>query len=195
MREYLDKKEGRARLVLGLLLAELYKNRCALDLFKDALFHDPTLAAAHVRMGLIYAEMGSHDEMLRAFGRAVRLDARAARSAACEEPEEVELINRILYPPQPQPLAGKSAMPSTFKEAGELVALAMNRLLQGHDEEAKEALERSLRIDPTFPLTVALLSLTYILLGECIGKYAAQGSGSILWEVEPVLAHLLFKQE
>lgn len=191
--EHFDKLEGRARFVLGLLLAELYKNRCALDLFKDALFHDPTLVAAHVRMGLIYAEMGSHNEMLRAFSRAINMDARAARSAACEEPEEVELINGILYPPQPQPFAGESTMPSSFKEAGDLVALAMNHLMQERDEEAKEALERSLRIDLSFPLTVALLALTYILLEECIGENASQGGDSILWEVEPVLAHLLFK--
>jgi hypothetical protein len=144
-------------------------------------------------MGMIYAEMGSHNEMLRAFSRAVGLDARATRSAACEEPEEVGLINRILYPPQPKPFAYESAMPPTFKEAGDLVALAMEHLMQERDEEAKEALERSLRIDPTFPLTVALLSLTYMLLEECIGTYASQGGGSILWEVEPVLAHLLFK--
>lgn len=192
--EQFDKTEGRARLVLGLLLAELYKNRCALDLFKDALFHDPTLVAAHIRMGLMYAEMGSHAEMLRAFSRAIKLDARAARTAACEEPEEVGLINDILYPLQPQPFASESAMPSAFKEAGDLVALAMDHLMKEHDEEAKDALERSLRIDPSFPLTVALLSLTYILIEECIGGRTSQGGGSILWEVEPALAHLLFKQ-
>jgi tetratricopeptide (TPR) repeat protein len=103
--------------------------------------------------------MGSHNEMLRAFSRAIRLDARAARFAACEEPEEVGLINGILFPLQPQPFADESAMPTTFKEAGDLVALAMNHLMQERDEEAKEALEQSLRIDPSFPLTVALLDL------------------------------------
>jgi tetratricopeptide (TPR) repeat protein len=194
VREQLDKTEGKARLVLGLLLSELYKNRCALELFKDALFHDPSLAAAHVRMGFVYAEMGSHAEMLRAFERAIRLDPLAARSAACQEPEEVELINHILYPLPSQPFTGDSVMPAIFKEAGDLVASALDYLAQQRDEDALKALERSLRIDPTFPLTVALLSLTYILLGECFGNESPQVKGSILWEVEPVLANLLFKR-
>ena len=193
MREHLDKQEGKARLILGLLLSELYKNRCALELFKDALFHDPSLAAAHVRMGFVYAEMGSHAEMISAFERAVRLNPRTARSAACQEPEEVGLINHILYPTLPQPFSGESAMPTAFKEAGDLVALAINHLEQEDDVEAREALEKSVRIDPTFPLAVALLSLTYILSGECFGKTSLQGKGSILWEAEPVLANLLFK--
>jgi tetratricopeptide (TPR) repeat protein len=192
--EHLDKTEGRARLVLGLLLSELYKNRCALELFKDALFHDPSLAAAHVRMGFVYAEMGSHAEMLRAFERAIRLDPQAARSAACQEPEEVGLINHILYPPRPEPFVSESAMPSIFKEAGDLVATAMDHLAQERDEEAREALESSVRIDPTFPLAVALLTLTYILLGECFGNLSPQARGSILWDAEPVLANLLFKR-
>jgi tetratricopeptide (TPR) repeat protein len=193
VREQLDKNEDRARLVLGLLLSELYKNRCALDLFKDALFHDPSLAAAHVRMGFVYSEMGSHSEMIRAFERAVRLDPHATRSAACKEPEEVGLINNILYPAHPQPFVAETLMPAAFREAGDLVAAAMKHLVQEHDVEAREALERSVRIDPTFPLAVALLSLTYILLGECFGNVSPQVSSSILWEAEPDLANLLFK--
>jgi tetratricopeptide (TPR) repeat protein len=145
-------------------------------------------------MGLVYAEMGSHAEMLRAFDRAIGLNPQVTRFAACREPEEIGLINRILYQPPPRPFARESGMPAIFKEAGDLVAAAMDHLTQDHDDEAREALEKSLRIDPTFPLTVALLSLTYILLGECFENTSPRARSSLLWEVEPMLANLLFKR-
>jgi hypothetical protein len=60
----------------------------------------------------------------------------------------------------------------------------------GHDSKAIKVLERSLSIDPTFPLGIALLCLAYLLLYERGAKKILGEEKSVLWNIDPVLAQL-----
>lgn len=55
------------------------------------------------------------------------------------------------------------------------------------------ALEAVLRLDETYLYAITLLSLAYLLIREHGGTVTTEGEGSILWEVEPALAELLFR--
>lgn len=187
-------QEARARFLLGAVLVEIAEDEFAIDLFRSALERDPTLVAAHVYLGLAYGRMGTYEEMLGAFREAVRLDPPSVRTAVVKEPEEVALITRLLNPPSPVPASEtfETVMPIQYVEAGNLVHTGMDQIAAGKDEEAIEALERSLRIDPEFPLAISLLSLAYLLLRESAGLPSIEAQGSVLFEIDAGLASLVF---
>jgi tetratricopeptide (TPR) repeat protein len=185
---------ARTRLILGAVLAGIAEDECAVELFRGALERDPTLVAAHVHLGLAHGRMGAYEGMLGAFREAVRLDPTSVRMAVIKEPEEVELIDRLLNPPSPAPASGTSVavMPAEYVEAGGLVRTGMEHLAEGRDEEAIEALERSLRIDPEYPLAISLLALAYLLFRESRGAVAIDAKASVLFEIDAALAELIF---
>jgi hypothetical protein len=141
--------------------------------------------------------------MLEVFRDAVRMDAGAVRRAVQKEPEEMGQLRQILRPDPPasetseqgRP-AFKSAMPAQFQEANELVALAREYVgMGGRDREAVQALERALRLDEVFLYAASLLALTHLLIREGGGTVPlTEDEGSVLWEVEPALARLLFQK-
>jgi tetratricopeptide (TPR) repeat protein len=187
-------QEARSRFLLGAVLVEIAEDEYAIELFRSALKHDPTLVAAHVYLGLAYGRMGNYEEMFGAFREAVRLDPPSVRTTVVKEPDEVALIARLLKPPSPV-LASetmKTVMPAEYVEAGNLVHTGMDQIAAGKDKEAMETLERSLWIDPEFPLAISLLSLSYLLLRETVGVIPTNREKSVLWEIEPTLAKILF---
>jgi tetratricopeptide (TPR) repeat protein len=192
----LQRREARRHYVLGLVMSGLSRHEWAAELFRSALAYDPALVAARVHLGVAYGHAGAYREMIEALTKAVRRDPPAARAALVEEPEEVAVIDR-LFATDPMSetaqRAGLEAMPREFVEAGELVELGRRLISEGKDAEAVEALERSLRIDPTFPLAVALLCLAYLLVRETAGAHPANMEKSMLWEIDPTLTELLFK--
>jgi tetratricopeptide (TPR) repeat protein len=158
---------------------------------------DPEMVGAHVRMGIFYEWTENYEKMLRAFKEAIRLDPQATRAAAGQEPEEVGLIRQILFPSKAvwgSDLSG-SMIPTDIREASELVWEAMEHLTAGHDRKAIEVLEHSLRIDPTFPLAISLLSLAYLLFLERTVEPTTITDLSVLHEIAPAAAKLLFRRD
>jgi tetratricopeptide (TPR) repeat protein len=191
----LDKQEAHKLHVLGLLLSGLSQHECAAELFRMALIYDSSLVAARVHLGITYGHMDSYDEMLQIFTEAIRIDPIAARIAPIEEPEEVGLINRMLVMyPAVETRPWVETMPREFVEAGDLTVLGRRHVFEGKYVEAVEALERSLEIDPTFPVAVAVLSFAYLLLRETVGGIPTNREKSVLWGIEPTLAKRLFAQ-
>lgn len=192
-----DEREGRARFLLGRLLAGIYKDECAAELLRDAISYMPEMVEAHVELGFVYCRMESYEEMLRAFGEAIRLDERAVRAAVQDEPVELEAIRLVLYPERPTPVPADetrvAAIPAYVRETWALVDLAREHVGAGRDDEAVAALEAALRLDAMYPYAFALLSLAYLLVRDGRGMVPTGGKGSVLWEVEPALAELLFK--
>jgi len=187
-------QEARARFLLGAVLVEVAEDEYAIELFQSALQRDPTLVAAHVHLGFAYARMGTYEEMLGAFREAVRLDPSSVRTSVIKEPDEVALIARLLKPPSPV-LASETmetVMPAEYVEAGNLVKTGMDQIAAGRDDEAIEALERSLRIDPEFPLAISLLSLAYLLFRTAHRAFPVDIKTSVLFEIDATLAHLIF---
>jgi tetratricopeptide (TPR) repeat protein len=189
-----DKKEAQARYILGLLLSDFNQNECAVGLFGEALRRDPSLTAAYVGMGIAFGEMEAYDKMLTFFGEAVRRDHLSTRVAVVKVPEEVRVITRVLYPPQEMLPSDRSApaLPPEIVEAGDLITLAFERLVEGDDAAAVEALERSLRVDPSSQYAVVRLALAYLLLRARAGVTNVLTGSSVLWEIDPALAQLLF---
>jgi tetratricopeptide (TPR) repeat protein len=187
-------QEARTRFLLGAVLVEIAEDEYAIELFRCALERDPTLVAAHVYLGLAYGRMGNYEEMFGAFREAVRLDLPSVRASVVKEPEEVALITRLLKPPSPVPASEtmETVMPAEYVEAGNLVRMGMEQITAGRDEKAIEALERSLRIDPEFPLAISLLSLAYLLRRTSHRAILIEAQASVLFEIDIALADLIF---
>jgi tetratricopeptide (TPR) repeat protein len=188
-----NQREAKARFILGVVLSNVCGEEYAAELYRQALRHDPEMGAAQVRLGISYAHAEDYAAMLAAFSEAINLDSEVARTAACAEPAEALQIYAILFPAEPAQLAGTyaSRIPAEFEEAGELVALSIKHLAAERDEEAVRALERSLSIDETHPLAIALLSLAYLFLRKHTGT-TVSGEESVLWGIAPSLAATLF---
>jgi tetratricopeptide (TPR) repeat protein len=187
-------QEARARFLLGAVLVEIADDEYAIELFRSALERDPTLVEAHIHLGLAYGRMGTYQEMFAAFREAVRLDPLSVRTAVIKEPEEVALIARLLNPTPPVPAREtfETVMPAQYVEAGNLVHTGMDQIAAGKDKEAIEVLERSLRIDPEFPLSISLLSLAYLLLQTTRRTFPVDVKESVLFEIDASLANLIF---
>jgi tetratricopeptide (TPR) repeat protein len=175
-------------------LVEIAEDAYAIELFRSALERDPTLVAAHFHLGLAYGRQEMYEEMLGAFRVAVRLDPPSVRTVVVKAPEEVALITRLLNPPSPVPAREtfETVMPAQYLEAGNLVHTGMDQIAAGTDKEAIETLERSLRIDPEFPLAISLLSLAYLLLRTTRGAFPVEVKASVLFEIDAALARLIF---
>jgi tetratricopeptide (TPR) repeat protein len=192
-----NKREARARFLLGNLLAEIYSNECAAELLSDAARLDPGLVAAHVDLGFVLARDEDYKGMIEAFREAIRIDPSAARAAAVWEPDEMEPLWRILRPeapragrPRPSP---SPAMPAVFREAGALVSSAGEHLTAGRDEAAAAALMQAIRLDPTYSFPIAMLALiTLLAQSKTSAAGAMVDAEGVLREVEPGLAELLF---
>jgi tetratricopeptide (TPR) repeat protein len=189
-----NQRDARARFLIGAILADIAEDEYAIELFRSALERDPKLAAAHIHLGLAYGRQGSYKEMLVEFREAIRLDPLSVRTAVAKAPEEVALIARLLNPPSPMPASETlvTAMPAHYVEAGNLVRTGREHIAAGRDEKAIEALERSLRIDPEFPLAISLLSLSYLLLRMSRGAVQIDAQASVLFEIDVTLARLIF---
>jgi tetratricopeptide (TPR) repeat protein len=189
-----NQQEARTRFLLGAVMVELAEDEYAIELFRRALERDPTMVVAHVHLALAYGRMGTYEEMLGAFREAVRLDPPSVRTAVIKEPEEVALIARLLNPTPPAPVSEtfETVMPAQYVEAGNLVRTGRDQIAAGKDEEAIEALECSLRIDPEFPLAISLLSLAYLLHQERTGAISIDAQGSVLLEIDAGLGKLVF---
>lgn len=83
-------------------------------------------------------------------------------------------------------------MPARYLEAGNRIRTGRDQIASGHDEEALETLERSLRIDPEFPLAISLLSLAYLLLRESGIDTSIDADASVLFEIDITLGMLIF---
>jgi tetratricopeptide (TPR) repeat protein len=189
-----NQQEARARFLLGTVLVEIAEDEYAIELFRSALERDPTLVAAHIHLGLAYGRMEAYEEMLGAFREAVHLDPPSVRTTVVKEPEEVALIARLLKPTPPVPASEtfETVMPAHYLEAGNLVHTGMDQIAAGKDKEAIETLERSLRIDPEFPLAVSLLTLAYLLFQKSRSTVQIDAQASVLFDVDAALARLIF---
>lgn len=193
-----DEGEGRARYLLGLyLLSDLYKDECAAELLRDAVYYVPELTEARVALGIAYCRLDRFGEMLDEFREAVAADAAAVRKAVRESPDELEGLRRLLHPRQeiaPAPgQAHEATIPSHYRESWALVGLGMEQIGAGRDAEAVAALEAALRLDETNRYGVALLAMAYFLCHESRGVGLGETIRSVLWEAEPKLAELLFE--
>jgi tetratricopeptide (TPR) repeat protein len=192
-----DKREARARFLLGQLLAGIYKDECAAELLRDAISYMPEMETAHIELGFVYCRLKRYEEMLGAFCEAIQFDEGAVRATVRDEPAELEAIRRVLYPERPTPApageARATAIPGYVRETWVLVDRAREHVRAGRDEEAVAALEVVLRLDATYQYAAALLSLAYLLIRNGGGMAMTGGEGSVLWDVEPALAELLFE--
>ena len=188
-------KEARSRFILGATLAKIGEDEHAVELFRSALEYDPELVAAHVHLGITYAKIGTYEDMFSALREAVRLDSMSARRAVIKQPEEVALIDRVLNPQSPLPVSEtqETVMPAEFVEAGNLAWTGLEHIAAGRYEEAIEALERSLRMDPEFSWAITLLTLAYLLLRQSRGAIPRNAPATVLFEIDIRLAKLVFK--
>jgi tetratricopeptide (TPR) repeat protein len=190
------KKEAQKLLILGLVFADRYDNERALDLFIEALSHNPFLVEAHVALGMTYGQLEAYAEMFSTFREAINLSPLTLRIAIVQRPKEVALIHRILNPPDPPQLneAFITTMPAEFEKAGNLVRAGMDYIAEGRDEEAIEALEQSLRLDPQSQYAISLLALAYLLLwGRNISTDPTDKVDSVLCAIVPDMAEMLFR--
>jgi hypothetical protein len=192
-----DKREARARLLLGKLLAEIYSDECAAELLGEAVELDPGLVAARVELGFILVRVEDYTGMVEAFRDAIRIDPVEARSAAVWEPDEMEQLWGILRPGTPRTAHPRTSpgqgMPAEFREAGRLTREGGGHVGAGRDGAAVDALAGALRLDPTSTFAVAMLAYTCLLImateeaGDAMAK-----SEEVLREVAPSLAKILF---
>lgn len=191
-----DRREARAKFLLGKLLAETGADECAAELLVEATRRDPALVEARVELGFVLGGDEDYEGMIEAFREAIRADERAVRRTVQEEPEELAQLRRILRPDPPEPPvsdqgrpASSAAMPAEFREAGALVSLAIEYVgAGGRDGEAVDALEAALGLDPTHQYAASLLALAHLL--KVKGGTPTIGPG-VLREEYPDLAHLL----
>ncbi|MCA1568294.1 MAG: hypothetical protein LC803_22145 [Acidobacteria bacterium] len=198
MTDWRDVKDARMRLAMGLMLEEIGKYECAADVLRAAIACDPLLVEAHVWLGIIYEGTVRYEEVVGEFVEAIRIDERAARMAVSTEPEEITRIRQILngWPVTPPPIPEKETwyppeLPPQIREASELSEAASKHIGAGRDAEAVEALERAVRLDPVSRPYVALLAFAYVLNSR---ERATWASRSVLWEVSPRLARVVFKR-
>lgn len=192
-----DEREARARYLLGRLLADIHEDECAAELLRAAISYMPGMAEAHVKLGFVYCRLEMYEEAVGSLREAVRLDEQSVRAAVRDDPAELEAIRRVLYPERQTSAPGDEAraakVPAYVRQAWALVDLAREHIGAGRDDEAVAALEAVLRLDETYLYAITLLSLAYLLIREHGGAVPKEGEGSILWEVEPAWAELLFK--
>lgn len=193
-----DKREARARFLLGKLLAEIYSDECAAELLAEAVELDPSLVAARVEMGFVLVRVEDYTGMVEAFRDAIRIDAVEARSAAVWEPDEMEQLWGILRPGTPRTALPRTSpgqgMPAEFREAGRLTREGGEHVGAGRDGEAVDALAGALRLDPTSTFAVAMLALTCLLMSaQGVAEGAMVKAEEVLCEIAPGLAKLLFK--
>lgn len=198
MTEWYQEREARACLILGLLLKDAGAQDCAAEMFYRALSFQSDLVEARVCAGFAYWQAEDLTGMYESFREAVRLDPRAVRTAVLERPEEVRLISLILYPRQygadTRAVDREAVIPAEVKDRSERLTRARELVAGGRDAEAIAELERLLREDPDDLHPISLLALAYLLLTASGGSSGtADGRGSVLWEVEPGLARLLFR--
>jgi len=192
-----DQKEARLRLALGLMLEEIGKYECAADVLRAAIACDPLLVEAHVWLGIIYEGTARYEEVVGEFVEAIRIDEQAARMTVSAEPEEITRIRQILHawPVTPSPIPEEEhvyppGLPREIREASELSEAASKHIEAGRDAEAAEALEKAVRLDPVSRPYAALLAFAYVLNRR---ERVAWASRSVLWEVSPELARVIFK--
>jgi tetratricopeptide (TPR) repeat protein len=197
-----DERKARARYLMGLLLAEECAYELAEALLLSALDYMPELAAARVVLGVVYCGLEREEEMLEEFREAIRLDVRAVRAAVREEPKELEELGRILYPrretttpPERERSPAVPAYLADLDESAALLQFGRGEMAAGRSGHAVELIERALRLDHTSNDAIAMLSLAYLLTREGGGKALEGNVGSVLWEVLPKLAEMLFKEE
>jgi len=193
-----DQKEARMRLALGLMLDEIGKYGCAADVLRAAIACDPQLVEAHVWLGIIYEGTVRYEEMIGEFVEAISIDEQAARLAVSTEPEEITRIRQILnaWPMTPLPVPEDEhvyppELPPQIREASVLSEAASNHIGAGRDAEAVEALERAVRLDPVSRPYAALLAFAYVLNRQ---QRVLWASRSVLWEVSPGLARIIFRR-
>jgi len=198
MTDWRDVKEARMRLALGLMLEEIGKYECAAEALRAAIACDPLLVEAHVWLGMIYEGTARYEEVVGEFVEAIGIDEQVARIAVSTEPEEIRRIRQILnaWPVMPSPIPEEAYMyppelPPQIREASELSEAACKHIGAGRDAEAVEALERAVRLDPVSRPYAALLAFAYVLNRQ---QRAAWASRSVLWEVSPGLARVVFKR-
>jgi Tfp pilus assembly protein PilF len=197
MTDWRDVKEARMRLALGLMLDEIGKSECAAEALRAAISCDPLLVEAHVWLGIIYEGTARFEEMVREFVEAIGIDEQAARMAVSTEPEEITKIRQILnaWPVSPLPVPEEQEyppeLPPQIREASELSETAAKHISARRDAEAVEALERAVRLDPVSRPYAALLAFVYVLNRQ---QRAVWASRSVLWEVSPGLARVIFKR-
>jgi tetratricopeptide (TPR) repeat protein len=198
MTDWQDAKEARMRLALGLMLEEIGKSECAADVLRAAIACDPLLVEAHVWLGIVYEGMVRYEEVVGEFVEAIRIDEQAARMAVSTEPEEITRIRQILnaWPETPSPVpeeehAYPPDLPPRIREAAELSGAASKHIGAGQDAEAVEALESAVRLDQVSRPYAALLAFSYVLNRQ---QRALWASRSVLWEVSPGLARVVFKR-
>jgi hypothetical protein len=192
-----DKREARARFLLGKLLAEVYSDECAAELLGEAVELDPSLVAARVELGFVLVRVEDYTGMVEAFREAIHIAPVEARSAAVWEPDEMEQLWGILRPGIPRTALPRTSpgqgMPAEFREAGRLTREGGEHVGAGRDGEAVDALAGALRLDPTSTFAVAMLAFTCLLMSahrEAEG--AVVKAEEVLREVAPGLAGLLF---
>lgn len=197
MNDLREEREARARYLLGCLLADIYQNECAAELFTDAIQRRPGMAEAHLGLGLVVGRDKDYIGMVDHFREAVGLDPAAVRASVGGEPEALAALKRILYPEPPAPATAeaqhKSAMPDYIREGGELVESARVHIAAGRDAEAAAALVRVLRLDAEHGYAAHLLALTCLLM-QAGGETSAAPADAevVLREVEPRLAEKIF---
>ena len=193
-----DEREARARLLLGRLLSDLGKGECAAELLREAVRYMPEQAAAHVELGMVYSGLGRYVEMLGEFREAIRLDVRAVRRVVRVEPKELVELRSILYPPRETPPPARRdwapPIPTHVYASSALVEQGVAEMAAGRDGQAVDFLVRALRLDPSCKDAVTMLALAYLLSRESEGKVSAGNEGSVLWEIAPGLAEVLFKE-
>ncbi len=188
-----NEREARARFLLGLLLADIYKDECAAELLRDAIYYMPDMVAAHVELGIAYCGLEKYRETVRAFQQAIDSDVEAVRAAVRDEPEELDRLRRTLYPDRliaTGAQAGGPAVPGYVSESWALVGLGREHLASGRDGQAIAALEAALKLDGTHPYAVALLALTHLLMRQ---SERDVGTGGVLRKLKPRLAKLIFE--
>jgi len=197
MTDWRDVKEARMRLALGLMLEEIGKYECAADVLRAAIACDPQLVEAHVWLGIIYEGTARYEEVVGEFVEAIGIDEQAARVAISTEPEEITRIRQILnaWPVTLSPVPDEETwypldLPPQIREASELSEAASKHIGAGRDAEAVEALERAVRLDSVSRPYAALLAFVYVLNR---GQRVLWASRSVLWEVSPGLARVVFK--
>lgn len=191
-----DAREARARLLLGLLLSEIFQDECAAELLSDAIDYAPDLAEARIELGVVYCRLERYEKMLGEFCEAISTNLTRVRTVIREEPKDLEEIRRLIYSRQavtaPAGQVRGPAIPHQFRESGALVDLSREQIAEGQDAAVVATLEAALRIDATHKYAVALLALAYVLLEQGAGITSAEAEGSVLSEMEPALAGLLF---
>jgi Flp pilus assembly protein TadD len=201
MTEQSKERKARACLVLGVLLEDEGEFKCAARMYRQAIALKPAAVAPHVRLGFLCWRDGQDVAgMYESFSTAVRLDPQAVRQALPRkgEPEEARLISLVLYPKQHRQRrrpAQTQGMAPTISAYLERLARGEAELAAGRDTEAVEVIEALLREDPEDPYPVPLLVLAY-LLRRAVGETgdSATGQGSMLRQVHPELARLLFQR-